>query len=127
MRDDPDLAWRIVAAGLSGGEWDRAVAEVYTLLILDGVSLNDDLVTRATVILGEWGWRVDEDTTDGRVPPDERSVSYAWHQTYWPLQVLAGAIETGRWPNRATELTDFGRATLFEQIRAEAAGPRSAV
>src|SRR5665811_456570 len=79
------LAWRIVATGLSGGEWDRAVAEVYTLLILDGVSLNDDLVTRATVILGEWGWRVDEDTTDGRVPPDERSVSYAWHQTYWPL------------------------------------------
>ena len=119
MREDPELAWRTAAAGLSDGEWPRAVAEVFTLLLLDGEQRDQELEAQATAILSEAGWR-----TDGE-PPDTRTVGSAWWVTQRPLAALGGVERDGDWRSRITRLTGFGEASLLEQIRVEATGPRS--
>ncbi|MGQ0847744.1 MAG: hypothetical protein ACT4OP_01245 [Actinomycetota bacterium] len=119
MRNDYNEAWRKVAGGLSDGEWPRAVAEVFTLLLLDGEQHDRDLEARATAILTEMGWR-----TDGE-PPDTTTVGTSWWVTRRPLGVLGGIERDGDWRSRVTRLTEFGEATLLEQIRVEATGPRS--
>jgi hypothetical protein len=120
MGDDPEFAWRTLAVGLSDGIWPRAVAEVYTLLLLlDGEQSTDHLQDRATDILVEAGWS----TEDG--PPDRWAVLRAWSSTRWTLEALGGVTPTDGFIARTTGLTEFGQATLLEQIRAEATGPRS--
>lgn len=119
MREDPDTLWRTIAAGLSEAGFVRAVAEVYTLLLLDGPQLDDDLKSRALSVLGEYGWR-----TDGELPTD-REVARAWWGTRWPLTVFGGLEHGGDWSSRTTRLTEFGETLLLEQIRVEATGPRS--
>ena len=119
MRDDPEVAWRVSASGLSDGEWARAVAEVFTLLLLEGEQRDRELEAQATAILGEAGWRSDGD------PPDTTTVGSAWWVTRRPLAVLGGVARGGDWGSPITTLTGLGEATLLEQIRAEAAGPRS--
>lgn len=119
MMDDSEFTWRTVAAGLSDGEWPKAVAEVFTLLLLDGVSADRDLENRAAGILGEMGW-----SSDGE-PPHPMVVMSTWYVTRRPLTALGGIESAGDWSNRRTVLTGFGEATLVEQIRAEATGPSS--
>lgn len=119
MCSDPAFEWRTVAADLSNDVWSRAVAEVFTLLLLDGEQPTDYLESRAVDILGEMGWR----TQDG--PPDRRAVMSAWYPTRWLLTALGGVIPTDVFVDRTTGLTEFGAATLLEQIRVEATGPRS--
>ncbi len=119
MGGDPEVAWRVSAAGLSDGEWPRAVAEVFTLLLLEGEQRDRKLKTQATTILGEAGWR-----SDGE-PPDTTTVASAWSVTRRPLSVLGGVAGGGDRRSPITTLTGLGEATLLEQIRAEAAGPRS--
>jgi hypothetical protein len=119
MGSDPEFAWRTLAVGLSDGIWPRAVAEVYTLLLLDGEQSTDHLQDRATDILVEAGWS----TEDG--PPDRWAVLGTWSSTRWPLEALGGVTPTDGFIARTTGLTEFGQATLLEQIRAEATGPRS--
>lgn len=119
MQDDPEVSWRTVAEGLSDGEWPRAAAEVFTLLLLDGEEKDRELAAQATEIVAEAGWR-----TDGE-PPDPKAVSAAWWVTRRPLAALGGIERAGDWTSRTTSLTGFGEATLLEQIRAEATGPRS--
>ena len=119
MRDDPQVAWRKVAAGLSDGEWARAVAEVFTLLLVGGETLDRKLESKARAIVAQAGWR-----TDGE-PPDTDAVASAWWTTRRPLRVLGGLERGGDWRSPTTTLTGFGQATLLEQIRAEATGPRS--
>ena len=119
MRDDPQVAWRTVAVGLSGGEWSRAVAEIFALLLLEGETHDRRLEARATEIIAETGWRMDGE------PPDARAVASTWWETRRPLMVLGGVKRGGDLMSRTTTLTEFGEATLLEQIRAEATGPRS--
>ena len=119
MAHDVEAAWRTVAAGLSDGDWPRAVAEMITLLLLDGVSLDRELEARAAAMLGETGWH-----TDGE-PPDSTAVMSAWYATRRPLGAVGGIERAGDWHARETILTGFGEATLLEQIRAAATGPRS--
>ena len=119
MRDDPQVAWRKVAAGLSDGEWARAVAEVFTLLLVGGETLDRKLESKARAIVAQAGWR-----TDGE-PPDTDAVASAWWTTRRPLRVLGGLERGGDRRSPTTTLTGFGQATLLEQIRAEATGPRS--
>lgn len=118
MRNDPEASWRAVAAGLSDGDWARAVAEVFTLLQLGGDQLDEELEVPAATILGESGWHLDGE------PPDTRAVATAWWTTRRPLEALGGVEGGGDWRSRTTRLTDFGEATLLEQIRVEATGPR---
>lgn len=117
MLEDLERTWRMVAAQLSESAWHRAVAEVYTLLMLDGESLDRTLETRATRILGESGWQ-----SDGE-PPDSRTVLRSWYDTRHPLEVFGGVAGSGDWTSRTTDLTQFGEAMLLEQIRADATGP----
>lgn len=119
MRNDHEEAWRKVAGRLSDGGWPRAVAEVFTLLLLDGEQQDRELEARATAILTEMGWRADGE------PPDTTTVGSAWWVTRRPLGVLGGVEGGGDWKSRVTRLTEFGEATLVEQIRVEATGPRS--
>ena len=119
MRDDPQVAWRVSAAGLSDGEWSRAVAEVFTLLLLEGETHDQRLESKARVIVAEAGWH-----TDGE-PPDATAVSATWWETRRPVMMLGGLERGGDLMSRTTTLTEFGQATLLEQIRAEATGPRS--
>jgi hypothetical protein len=119
MRHDTEAMWRALAAALSGSDWDRAVAEVYTLLLVDGVSAADALDAGATAALGEYGWSV------GGVPPRERDVSYAWWETARPLLALGGFDRESRRSFRNVGLSEFGLATLLEHVRAHATGPRS--
>lgn len=119
MRDAPATAWRAVAAGLSAGEWGQAVAEVYTLLLLDGERRDDHLEAQAATLLGEMGWHLDG------APPDTRAVAVTWWATRRPLTVLGGIVTAGDWRSRTTGLTGFGEATLLEQLRIAATGPRS--
>jgi len=119
MAQNLEVAWRTVAAGLSDGDWPRAVAEVFTYLLLDGVTSQRILEARATDILGEVGWRA------GNEPLDPLMVSSAWYVTSHPLRVLGG-VEDDRGPRYdEMALTSFGEATLIEQIRAAATGPPS--
>jgi len=119
MRDEPQVAWRATAAGLSDGKWSRAVAEVFTLLLLEGETHDQRLESKARAIVAEAGWH-----TDGE-PPDAGAVSATWWETRRPLMMLGGMERGGDWTSRTTTLTGFGEATLLEQIRAEATGPRS--
>lgn len=114
-----DAAWRMVATGLSDGEWPRAVAEVVTLLLFDGVRLDRELEARSAAILGEVGWRT------GDEPPDSRAVMSGWYETRRPLSVLGGIDRIGDWRVSESVLTAFGEATLTEHLRATATGPRS--
>ena len=120
MRDDPELSWRTVAAGLSDGEWPRAVAEVFTLLLLGGEENDRELEAQATEIVAEAGWR-----STGGEAPEATAVSSTWWMTRRPLSALGGIERAGDWGSRTSTLTEFGEATLLEQIRAEATGPRS--
>jgi hypothetical protein len=119
MRRDTEAMWRALAAALSGSDWDRAVAEVYTLLLVDGVSATDALDAAATAALVEYGWNV------GGVLPRERDVSYAWWETARPLLALGGFDRESRRSFRNVGLSEFGLATLLEHVRAHATGPRS--
>lgn len=119
MRADPSTAWRIAAGGLSDGAWPRAVAEVFAWLLLDGVEDDDRLHSQAARIMSATGWRADGE------PPGEYAVMSAWWETRRPLMVLGGVERGGEPMSRTTTLTEFGEATLLEQIRVEATGPRS--
>jgi hypothetical protein len=119
MRHDTEAVWRAVAAALSGSDWDQAVAEVYTLLLADGVVARVELDALATAALVEYGWRVDG------VPPRERDVSYAWWETARPLLALGGFDPEARRSYRTVELSEFGLATLLQHVHAHATGPRS--
>jgi hypothetical protein len=119
MHDDPQVAWRVTAASLSDREWSRAVAEIFALLLLEGETHDRRLEARATEIIAETGWRMDGE------PPDAGAVASTWWETRRPLMMLGGLERGGDWMSRTTTLTEFGQATLLEQIRAEATGPRS--
>ena len=111
------VAWREVAAGFSESGWPRAVAEVFTYLLVDGERPEEEMEQVAASVLAP-DWR------DGEQRPDHRAVGYAWWRTRSPLEVLGGAIARGPRHSSMLRLTDFGQATLLEQIRVTATGPQ---
>ena len=117
MLSDEAVAWREVAAGLSEPGWLRAVAEVFSYLLVDGERLETEMEQVAASVLAP-DWR------HGEQRPDHHAVRYAWWPTQRTLQVLGGIVVRGSWEARTLRLTDFGEATLFEQIRVTATGPQ---
>ncbi len=116
---DVERGWRAVSAGLSDGAWSRTVAEAATLIWLDGARREQDIFDRVAELVAEAGWQADGE------PPDRGMVMSAWYHTRRPLAVFGGIEELGDWRNREIVLTGFGQATLLDQIRADATGPRS--
>ncbi|MGF1668246.1 MAG: hypothetical protein ACFCVC_18455 [Acidimicrobiia bacterium] len=117
--DHPEAAWREMAVGLAPNDWSRAVAEVITLLYLDGVRFDHGMYEAAAEILAEVGW-----LTDGE-PPGARVVMSGWYDVERPLRMLTATEEVGKWEERHTVLAPFAVDTLLEMTRAAAAGPRS--
>ena len=117
MVEDPEYAWRTIAASLTPYEWLASVAQIYTLLLLDGESDEEVLWGRALPILIEIGYRAGDD------PPDQWTVKSAWRHVSHPLMVLDGLVQSGRYLSRKITMTPFGEATLLERLRLEATGP----
>ena len=89
-----------------------------TYLLADGERLETEMEVVAAAILSDSGWRMGEER------PGSDAVSYVWWLTQRTLQVLGGIVTRGGWQARTLRLTDFGKATLFEQIRVMATGPQ---
>ena len=117
MLDDPEYTWRTVAASLTPLEWYASVAQVYTLLLVDGEDDEDVLWSRARPILIDYGYRAGDD------PPDQWAIKGAWRHVSHPLMVLSGLTETGRYPSHKIVLNPFGEATLLERLRLDITGP----
>lgn len=117
MLADEVVAWREVAARFTEAGWLLAVAEVFTYLLVDGERPEKEMEYVAAAVLAS-DWR------QGDKRPDHHAVGYAWWRTRFPLEVLGGIVARGSWEARTLRLTDFGAATLFEQIRVTATGPQ---
>jgi len=117
MLDDPEYAWRTLAASLAQHRWFKSVAQSYTLLLLDGESDEDVLWGRTRTIVTDLGYRA------GDEPPDEWAVRSAWWHVSRPLEVLGGFSDAGQYPSRTYKLTPFGEATLLERLRLDITGP----
>jgi hypothetical protein len=117
MAENAEYAWRTIAASLTPYEWLASVAQIYTLLLLDGEDEEDVLCGRARAILIDYGYR------SGDEPPDQWAVKGAWRHVSNPLKVLDGLIESGHYPSSTITLTPFGEATLLERLRLDITGP----
>jgi hypothetical protein len=117
MAADPEYAWRTIAASLTPYEWLTSVAQIYTLLLLDGENDEEVLCGRARAILIDYGYRL------GDEPPDQWDVKRAWWHVSSPLMVLGGLMESGHYPSRTITLAPFGEATLLERLRLDITGP----
>ena len=117
MAADPEYAWRTIAASLTPYEWLASVAQVYTLLMLDGESDTEILCDRSRTILTEYGYRF------GDEPLGDYDVERAWWHVSRPLDVLGGLTDNGRYPSRKYTLSPFGEATLLERLRLDMTGP----
>jgi hypothetical protein len=119
---DPDLVWRTVARGLlPDHQFAAALGELTLALLVDGARHATELDTTLTEVVAEVGWRA----TDTGLPPDERDISWAWHQTTNLLRALDVLAAGGRWDDRSYALTSVGRAVALECLHHRATGPRS--
>jgi hypothetical protein len=117
MLEDPEYAWRTIADSLTSNDWTAAVAEAFTLLMLNGGKNAEDLTIEALALLVECGWRADD------TPPDVWNVRHTWWSVRRPLDVLGGFTESGQLLSRTATLTPFGEATLLERLRLDVTGP----
>ena len=58
-------------------------------------------------------------------PPDEHDVSRAIHETSNLCRALGLLASGGDWRDRSYRLTETGKATALEALRARATGPRT--
>jgi hypothetical protein len=118
-----DELWRVTAGGvLAGSDFTVFAGELLLALVLDTASLHDDEV-RAIVgeAATEEGFRLARTGT----PPSGREVSWALAETTNLLRAL-GLLSVGAgWHDRRIGLTESGKATALEALRARATGPRS--
>jgi hypothetical protein len=119
----PDSLWRAVADGLLGGNgFTVYVGELFLALLLGAGSVPDRQIT-ATVgqAAAEEGFR----ETRTFEPPDEHDISRAIHETSNLCRALGLLASGGDWRDRSYGLTDTGKATALEALRARATGPRT--
>jgi hypothetical protein len=120
---DPHNLWHAVAAGLLGDNYFAAFAgELFLALLLDVDSMPDSQIKAAVgLAVAEEGFR---EARTGE-PPDEHDVSRAIHGTSNLCRALALLASGGDWRDRSYGLTDTGKATALEALRARATGPRT--
>jgi hypothetical protein len=124
LTDNPEQLWRAVAANLLTGDSDfmAYVGELFLAILLEAGSrpFNEILAT-VWKTTGEEGFR--ENRTGE--PPSEDDVSWAIHDTSNLCRAL-GLLAVGTdWRHRNYGLTETGRATALEALRARATGPRT--
>ncbi|HSK98122.1 MAG TPA: hypothetical protein VK891_15965, partial [Euzebyales bacterium] len=123
---DPERLWRALASTLGGtDDFERMVAELAGLCLLEGPSVDDGLPGALTPIVVAQGWR----TPGGPVSQDD--VEWALNRRWWWWRVL-GLLheERRRWQgdqpigqNRLA-LAAAGEATVLAYLRARAIAPR---
>lgn len=120
---DAERLWRTTARGLLPDQQLAAALGELTLALLctrdtvAGSELDDVLAE----VVDEVGWR----STDTGAPPDERDISWAWHQTTNLLRSLALLLVGGGWEDRSYGLTPAGGVVAQECLHHRATGPRS--
>jgi hypothetical protein len=120
---DPGSLWHAAAAGLLGDNGYFVYAgELFLALLLDADSVPDREIT-ATVrqAAAEEGFR----ETRTFESPDEHDISRAIHETSNLCRALGLLASGGDWRDRSYGLSDTGKATALEALRARATGPRT--
>lgn len=119
---DRDALWRSAARGLLDEHSFGAFAgELFLALLVDVDSMPyEELTGTIRRAVAEEGFR---ETGTGELP-NERDVSMAIHTTMNPARALGILIEGGTWRDLSCGLTDAGKATALEALRARAAGGR---
>jgi hypothetical protein len=123
---DPERLWRALASTLGGtDDFERMIAELAGLRLLERAAIDDELPTTLTPIVVAQGWQ----TPDG--PVAQRDVDWALSRRWWWWRVL-GLLdeEHRRWQgdkpvgqNRVA-LTSAGEATVLAYLRDRAIAPR---
>jgi hypothetical protein len=121
---DPEQLWRAVAAVLlaSDNDFMACMGELFFAMLLEADSRPfDEVLATVWRAAGEEGFR--ENRTGE--PPSENDVSWAIHDTSNLCRAL-GLLTVGTdWRDRSYGLTEIGKATALEALRARAAGPRT--
>ena len=120
---DPGQLWRTTAARLLGGsEFSVFAGEMFLALLVDASLVPDKEIT-ATVrqAAGEEGFR---ESRTGEAP-GEHDVSWAIHGTSNLCRALGLLAVGSDWVDRSYGLTDIGKATALEALRARATGART--
>jgi hypothetical protein len=124
LAGNPEQLWRAVAAVLPVGDGDFTAyaGELFLALLLEADSRPFDEIL-ATV----WGAAGEEGFREHRTgePPSEDDVRWAIHDTSNLWRAL-GLLAVGTyWRDRSYGLTETGKATALEALRARATGPRT--
>jgi hypothetical protein len=124
LAGNAEQLWRAVAAVLPVGDGDFTAyaGELFLALLLEADSRPFDEIL-ATV----WGAAGEEGFREHRTgePPSEDDVSWAIHDTSNLCRAL-GLLAVGTdWRDRSYGLTETGKATALEALRARATGPRT--
>lgn len=120
---DTERLWRAAARDLlTDREFPAALGELtVALLCTRDTVASSELDGVLAEVAHEVGWR-SADTGD---PPDDRDISWAWHQTTGLLRALDLLASGGDWQDRSYRLTPTGRAVALECLHHRATGPRS--
>ncbi len=120
---DPGVLWRSVARGVFGDNAFHIFAgELFLALLADTELMPyDDINATVRQAVAEEGFR---QTRTGE-PADERDVSWAIHHTLNMGRALGLLSVGGDWRDRSYGLTDVGKATALEALRARATGPHT--
>jgi hypothetical protein len=115
--------WRVTARGLLGSnDFSVYAGELFLALVIDNDSIPyDDVKATVAKAAREEGFR---DTRSGE-PPEDHQVGWAIADTSGPFRALGLVSTGGDWFDRDFELSDVGKATALEALRARATGPRT--
>jgi hypothetical protein len=123
LPSEPGHLWRTTAAGLLGGN-DFAVfaGELFLALLLMGDAMpGSDITDAVQQAAEEEGFR----TRRTGEPPSEQDVSWAIDGTSNLCQALGLLTAASDCAEGSYGLTDAGKATAIEALRARATGPRT--
>jgi len=119
---DNELLWRAAASGLLPvNRFAAALGEVTLALLVNREAHAREIDATLGEVVAEAGWRA----TDTGLPPDERDISWAWHQTTNLLRALDVLVRGGGWQDPTYGLTPAGRSIALECLHRRATGPRS--
>jgi hypothetical protein len=120
---NPGGLWRAIAAGLLGeNDFSLFAGELFLALLLDADSVPYSEI-KATVgqAAAEEGFR---ESRTGELP-GEHDIGWAIHGTSNMCRALGLLTVGSDWSDRSYGLTDTGKATALEALRARATGPRT--
>jgi hypothetical protein len=121
---DPEQLWRAVSAGLLAGGTDFTTfaGELFLAVLLQAGSVpGSEITATGRRAAEEEGFREDHTFE----PPGDAAISWAVHDTSNRCRALGLLAVGADWHDRSYGLTDTGKATALEALRARATGPRT--